>query len=194
MIPTSRNVSTFFWHFPIHAQRMCAVKAGYYNKNMLWEIMRQMCLLERSMARQCPGRRNHLMATRQTQAKSSSSRVRVSGEGVALAPCGTITDAGTRQPRREGEWAKCLVSFPLAYHPQINSAQCSNSSLLEPEWEARGFEENELPWHNENPVGHRPREQATEEFGNSGSAGLWEYAETLEYRSKAWDGHVNTVE
>lgn len=29
MIPTSRNVSTFFsfWHFPIHAQRMCAVKS-----------------------------------------------------------------------------------------------------------------------------------------------------------------------
>lgn len=28
MIPTSRNVSTFFfWHFPIHAQRICAVKS-----------------------------------------------------------------------------------------------------------------------------------------------------------------------
>lgn len=47
-------LALFFWHFSIHIQRMCAVKAGYY-KNMLWEITYQMCLLEKSISLQCPG-------------------------------------------------------------------------------------------------------------------------------------------
>lgn len=47
MIPTSRNVSTFFFDtFPYTLREYALSKAGYYNENMLRAIPRQMCLLE----------------------------------------------------------------------------------------------------------------------------------------------------
>lgn len=174
MIRTSRNVSTFFWHFPIHAQRMCTVKAGYYNENMLWEIMRQMCLLEEGTSPQCPGLRKHLMATLWTQFRGPRQSLSRASEGQprqgGTCPLQYNCRCWHSSVQEGGGWMNCLVSFPLAYWPPNHSSRGSSGDLLEPGWRARGFEEKESLWHNENSVGRRASP------GHSGSPGLWGHA------------------
>ena len=195
MIRTSRNVSTFFfWHFHIHARRMCAVKAGCYNENMLWEIMCQMCLL----VERCPlsvldsGTIWWPLGGRRSGApRWPLGRRRSVGERSSLATCNTILDSGTPcSGEEEMDKLPGLIFVGLlapnhfpAWWQWLTGSKVEGYRCLRKIGTAA---QRECCQPRTRPEPRRKLATA----GSQGSEDVWE----PEYRSRAWNCPVNAAE